>query len=260
MPPKRELQITRPEDRELKKQQLELASLESQLAEREVELVTQRAELAAFERKYLAEVGLRYAELDELKAQLAERVAAENPNDLRLQEAARRARTRAKATRSTAGSGKAHAQTAFSPTTEMKRLYRDVARRVHPDLTSDDADRARRQQLMADANRAYLEGDKAGLTRVIEAYECSPERIHGDGAGADLVRTIRRISQVKNRLDEIGAEMQTLLASDSQQLRAQFGEVARRGLDLFTELGRRIDREIAATNAALAEHVSCVVS
>jgi len=258
MPPKRDLQITRPEERELVKQRAELSALESQLAEREVELATLRAELGAFERKYLAEVGLRYAELDDLKAQLAERIAAENPHDLRLQEAARRARARAKATRSTAG--QASSQGAFTPSPEIKRLYRDVARRIHPDLTSDDADRARRQELMAEANRAYVSGDKAGLTRVIEAYECSPERIHGEGAGADLVRTIRRISQVKGRLDEIAAEMQTLLASDSHRLRMQFEEASRRKINLFSELSRRIESEVTATNAALAEHAAVVAS
>src|SRR5271170_5429811 len=105
-----ELQITRPEERELESKRGELGALETSLAEREVELASLHAELGSFERKYLAEIGLRYAELDELKAQLAEKAAAEHPEDPRLQEAARKARARAKATRSTAGPGRAHAQ------------------------------------------------------------------------------------------------------------------------------------------------------
>src|SRR3984885_8986404 len=103
-----DIQITRPEDRELEAKRGELAALEANLAERELQLASLRAELSSFERKYLAEVGLRYAELDELKAQVAEKAAAEQPGDPRLQEAARRARARAKATRSTAGPGRAH--------------------------------------------------------------------------------------------------------------------------------------------------------
>jgi len=253
-----ELQVTRPEERELDSKRRELASLELQLAEAEVELASLRAVLTSFERKYVAEVGLRYAELDELRAQIAERAAARNPGDLRLQDAARRARARAKMTRSTTGPGQAHASAVYSPTPEIKRLYREVARRIHPDLTTDDKDRARRQDLMAEANRAYIAGDQSALTRVFEAYECSPEGVKGDGAGADLVRTIRRISQVKNRLDAIAAEQIALRTSDSQRLRNQFDEAARASRDLFSDLAKRIDSEISAARTELAETADCV--
>jgi len=252
-----ELQITRPEERELETKRGELAALETSLAEREVELASLRAELGSFERKYLAEVGLRYAELDELRAQVAEKAAAEQPGDPRLQEAARKSRARARATRSTAGPGRAHAQKVYTPTLEIKRLYREVARRVHPDLTTDDADRAKRQDLMAQANQAYMLGDQAALTRVFEAYECSPESVHGDGAGAHLVRTIRRVSQVKARLQEIDAELKALLASDAKRLREQFDEAAQSGRDLFSDLASRIDAEIAAARANLSEQLQC---
>jgi DNA repair exonuclease SbcCD ATPase subunit len=257
MPQNSELQITRPEERELEAKRSGLAALESSLAEREVELASLRAELASFERKYLAEVGLRYAELDELKAQVSEKAAAEQPGDSRLQEAARKARARAKATRSTAGPGRAHAQKVYTPTPEIKRLYREVARRIHPDLTTDDADRTKRQDLMAQANQAYMAGNQAALTRVFEAYECSPENVRGDGAGADLVRTIRRISQVKARLEEIDAEMKSLRASDAKRLRNQFDGAAASGRDLFSDLANRIDAEIAAARANLSEQLQC---
>ncbi len=252
-----ELQITRPEERELETKRTELETLEASLAERELELASLRAELASFERKYLAEVGLRYAELDELKAQIAEKAAAEHPGDPRLQEAARKARARAKATRSTTGPGQAHAQKVYTPTPEMKRLYREVARRVHPDLTTDDADRVKRQELMAKANQAYMHGDQAALSRVFEAYECSPESVHGDGAGADLVRTIRRISQARSRLEEINVEVKALLASDAKRLRTQFDEAAKAGRDLFSDLAARIDTEIASARADLSKQVQC---
>jgi len=248
-----ELQIQRPEERELETKRAELSALETVLAEREVELASLRAELGSFERKYLAEVGLRYAELDELRAQVAERIAAGHPGDPRLQEAARRARARAKATRSTAGPGRAHAHQAYVPTQQMKRLYREVARRIHPDLTTDDSDRAKREELMAKANQAYMRGDQAALTRVFETYECSPESVHGEGAGADLVRMIRRISQVKSRLDEIDVELKTVLSSDAKRLHSQFETAAREGLDLFSSLAKQIDAEIALTQVALRD-------
>jgi hypothetical protein len=110
---------------------------------------------------------------------------------------------------------------------------------------------------MAQANQAYMLGDHSALTRVFEAYECSPESVHGDGAGADLVRTIRRVSQVKARLQEIDAELKALLVSDAKRLREQFDEAARSGRDLFSELASRIDTEIAAGRANLSEQLQC---
>lgn len=72
-------------------------------------------------------------------------------------------------------------QTANSPTEErlrpsksaekpdgekIKQLYRDLARRFHPDLATDAADAERRTQLMALINRAYQEGDLSTLETI----------------------------------------------------------------------------------------------
>jgi septal ring factor EnvC (AmiA/AmiB activator) len=61
-----------PEERELKRKQTELDSLETELIQRELDLATLRAELAEFESRYLRTVGVLYAELDEIEAQIAE--------------------------------------------------------------------------------------------------------------------------------------------------------------------------------------------
>ncbi len=93
----------KPEDQELARKREEQASLEAELAERELRSANLRAELGAFERQYLHFVGSRYAELDELKAQIAERLAREQPENQRAQKAARDARARADETKSVAG-------------------------------------------------------------------------------------------------------------------------------------------------------------
>jgi len=87
----------KPEDQELARKLEEQAALEAELADRELRSANLRAELGAFERRYLHFVGSRYAELDEWKAQIAERVAREQPENERAQQAAREARARAEA-------------------------------------------------------------------------------------------------------------------------------------------------------------------
>src|ERR1700675_3869392 len=92
MPPtKEDVRPAKPEEQELARKRDEQAALESELAERELRAANLRAELGAFERRYLHEVGLRYAELDELKAQIAERAAKNQPGADRPQQVARQA-------------------------------------------------------------------------------------------------------------------------------------------------------------------------
>jgi hypothetical protein len=241
----------KPEERELARKREEQAALEVELAERELRSANLRAELGAFERRFLHFVGLRYAELDELKAEIAERLAKEQPGNERLQRLAHIARAGANETKSSAGEDTDEEPGAFESSPEMKRLYREVAKRVHPDLTSDRDDRAKRQQLMADANDAYERGDESKLVKILTEYECSPEAVQGEGAGAELIRVIRRISQARGRLSEIEAEMQELLRSDLYQLKSRIDEAHKHGRDVLKEMVEKVEEQIAQANRRL---------
>ena len=241
----------KPEEQELARKRDEQEALEADLADRELRSANLRAELGAFERRYLHFVGSRYAELDEWKAQLAERLAREQPANERAQHAAREARARADETKSAAGEKAAQEPRAFVSSPEMKRLYREVAKRVHPDLTSDRNDRAKRQQLMAEANQAYERGDETRLAKILTAYEHSPEAVEGEGAGAELVRVIRRVSQARGRLAEIEAEMQGLLRSDLYQLKSRVDEAEKSGRDVLKGMIEKVDEQIALAKQRL---------
>ena len=241
----------KPEDQELARKLDEQAATEGDLAERELRVANLRAELSAFERRYLHFLGSRYAELDECKAQLAEQFARQHPENERAQQAAREARARADETASAAGEQSTQEPRAFEATPEMKRLYRDVAKRIHPDLTSDRDDRAKRQRLMAEANQAYEQGDEAQLVKILNEYECSPESVKGEGAGAELVRVIRRLSQARGRLAEIEAELQQLLRSDLYQLHERVRDAEKDGRDVLREMSAKVDEQIAQARGRL---------
>jgi hypothetical protein len=240
-----------PEEQELARKRDEQAAIESELAERELRSANLRAELGAFERQYLHHVGSRYAELDELKAAVAERLAKEHPANERAKQAAREARARAAETQTTAGEKSEDTPRAFESSPEMKRLYREVAKRVHPDLTSDRADRAKRQQLMAEANEAYECGDETRLRKIFTEYEWSAEAVQGEGPGAELIRVIRRISQARGRLAEIEAELQELLRSDLYQLKVRLDEAQSHGRDVLKEMVQKVEDQIAQAKRRL---------
>lgn len=243
----------KPEERELARKQLEQERLEAELAECELRLASLRGELGALEQRYLKFVGLPYAELDEVRAQIAETMAAEDPSNDRLQRAAREARARANESRSVTSAKEAEPPKHFSPSPEIKRLYREVAKCIHPDLTADDADRARRQELMAEANQAYQRGDATGLEKILDKYESSPEAVKGDGAGAELIRVIRKLSQMKTRLGEIESEVQKLSESDLYLLKLQCDEAQERDRDLLAEMAEKVRQRIADSKNRLEE-------
>ncbi|HUJ30009.1 MAG TPA: J domain-containing protein [Candidatus Acidoferrum sp.] len=246
-----DIRPVKPEERELALKREEQTNIETELAECELRAANLRAELGAFERQYLHFVGLRYAELDELNAQVAEEIAKAQPGNERAQRTAREARARASKTRTSAGEKTEQEPKPFQASPELKRLYREVARRVHPDLTSDRDDRAKRQELMAEANEAYVQGDEAQLTRILTEYECSPEAVKGEGAGPELIRVIRRISQARGRLTEIEAELQELLRSDLHQLKTRVDEAEKHGRDVVKEIVGKVDEQIGQAKRRL---------
>src|ERR1039457_5127453 len=104
---------------------------------------------------------------------------------------------------------------------------------------------------MAEANRAYEEGDEAKLRTILDEWWSSPESIEGEGIAADLVRTIRKIHQVKQRLAHIETEFATLERSDLYRLKEQVETAQSHGQDLLAELADQLNPEIAHLKARL---------
>lgn len=241
----------KPEEEELARKQAELCQLEEELAERELGLANLRAELGAFERRYVKLVGVLYAELDEINAQLTERRARQSGTP-EAKGTADQARAQAEQSRSAVYAELAKPQES-PPSQELKRLYREVAKRIHPDLATEPADRTRRQQLMAKANQAYQDGDAALLREILQEYDSSPESVEGSGVAADLVRIIRKIKQVKIRLTQIDQETEKLLGSNIGKLKAKAEEREKEGHNLLDELASRVREEIALARRRLKD-------
>ena len=59
----------------------------------------------------------------------------------------------------------------FRPSSDVKRLFRQIAQKIHPDRAMDEVDRAWRTRLMSEANRAYRAGDEVGLHEVAMLWQ-----------------------------------------------------------------------------------------
>jgi hypothetical protein len=233
----------RPEDAELAKKLEEFAGLQSRLAELELELFNLRLELSEFERLYYAKVGAFYAELDDLDALIAERIAQKRPDDINAAEAANTARRHAEETRK-AASGALAITVQPTRSDSLRELYKIAAKRLHPDLARDDADRKIRERLMTEANLAYARGDEAGLSAILDEYDSSPDTVLGTDVAAELVRAIRRISLVSKRIQKIEVEIAEVKASELFTLRSMVEDGKRSGKDVLGDMVERLNQQV----------------
>lgn len=231
-----------PEEEELAAKREELARLETELADRELTLASLKVELAAFEGLYLRRVGVLYAELDEWNARLAE-LLAEQAGTSEARTAATEARSQAEESRSAAHSESAEVQP-FMPSPELKGLYREAAKRAHPDTATDEADRARRERLMKEVNAAYAAGDEDALRRILAGLENSPDKVQGSGVGADLVRVLRQLRQVRNRIAAIELESAKISETDIAKLKAKADQWETEGRDLLADMATTVQGRV----------------
>lgn len=231
-----------PEDTALHLQREELASTRTLLAERELQLADLRTHLKTFEGRYLRQVGVLYADLDDWEARIAEREVSLYDSATARDRAAE-ARRRATETHQ-AAFAEAHDAEEIDPTPDLKRLFREVAKRIHPDFARDAEDAAHCTRLMARANQAYGRGDTDTLQRILDDHH-ETVSIDGEDIASELLRIARQIQHAQRDIAAIDLELANLPASEIAQLKHDADIAALEGRDLLTELATSIRERIA---------------
>jgi hypothetical protein len=129
-------------------------------------------------------------------------------------------------------------------TDAVRRLFREVAKSIHPDLSRDEAARARRHALMVEANRAYALGDEEQLRSILQRWDASPESVQGSGDDAMRLRLERRIAQIEAELDMLARERDEMQTTSLWQLKQLVDDAAAQGKDLVADMVRRLKRDI----------------
>lgn len=222
--------------------QAALAELDAALASRTAELARARADLDAFRMRYRQDVGRLHEELDELLDAIAEAELKELSARLKNEGAG--------APPSTAGGPASEPAPRFT-SDAVRRLFREVARTIHPDLARDAHTRDRRHSLMVEANRAYATGDIEQLHRIMSAWENSPEAVQGHGPEAARERLSRRVAQLQAELASCEDQIRALRDTSIGRLKVMVDEAAAKGKDLVADMVRRLKRDIMAARNRL---------
>lgn len=123
----------------------------------------------------------------------------------------------------------------------IKNLYRQLARRYHPDLATDPAERASRNDLMARINEAYADRDLAAL----QALDGQPADARPDQPLATLrLQELQQINrQLARRIQDLRMTRADIQLSPIMRLALDDKLAQSRGQDLLAEMVQQIEGE-----------------
>lgn len=261
--------MTNPEAERQAEARLEQAvrTAEQALIEYEIAVETFRVEVENFSRLHHQRLAPMYARLDELDAQIAEARAARtgDPQDVRKAEEARAMVLPMPGVEelfqgwitSEGISPEASAMltgqrvtppSRVRPSERTRKLYRELARRVHPDLAEDEAERTRREEFLVRVNQAYGDGDEEALRALAKEWEAGPVAA---GPGR------RRSEELYARLEWLAQRKEKLTALVRELENSPIGSMLRMAPDdpdaLLDEIAEQLLAEVARREAQLAE-------
>jgi hypothetical protein len=230
------------EEQELNERREELADIEARLAGREMDLANLLSDLRSFEGRYLSVVGGRYDELAGIEKEIAKIQGLDFDDE---------------ASASLADDEVGCGQNRFH-SDKLKKLYREVARKFHPDLTGCPAERRHRHQLMVEINRAYESGAEDRLQELLEAGAGFEAVDAGGPMSAEMILLVRRLAEARQQLGKIESDIEEIEASEIYKLKLRVENAESMGVDLFADLISQVDRQIRKAKNRL-EHLQGVM-
>jgi hypothetical protein len=206
----------------------ELQEWESRLALSEPALANLKANARVFEKRYLQVIGGRYTELAEIEGEIA-KIQGLSLDDEDWLDGASLADDKVGC-----GQNRLHAD-------RVKKLYREFARKFHPDLAESDEARLHCTQLMVEANRAYASGSAEALHSLLEAGKLPDDGLAGS---PELILLTRRVQALKAQVLERENEIEEITHSEMYRLQLRVEQADELGLDLFADLLNQVERQI----------------
>jgi len=222
----------------------EIARLEALLIERRSELVALQDELRAFRALYTQLIGSRLAELAEVERAIkeAEREALGIDHADDEDEASAHETVDAAVADPVPVKG------------SLRKLFWAVARMFHPDHASDEGEARRRHSIMAEASRAYQEGDLESLHTLLGDEELRSYCASAHGA-EDEEDKAARLLNLREELRTVEYGIKRIRQDGLYRLKLTTDEEALQGRDALTAQAAQLDRQITKARRRL-EHLS----
>jgi hypothetical protein len=235
----------------------ELAQAQDDLIDAETEMADRMIDVRAFEAEFEARVGFLMANLADLEAEVndyLDRIRRQRNKDVfgsdyrSADEQYRRTWQRPRQPAAQPLPPKPNADTQA----QIKKIYRQLARRFHPDLAADDLDRDYRTDKMSAINDAYAAQSLTELLLFVDDMNTAvPQTPSIPGqTEAEMVQALEKeIRRCHRRVQEIKLEMRSIHNRPSVEMALEVKLAQREGRDLLAELAAELEKKIARKTA-----------
>jgi hypothetical protein len=126
---------------------------------------------------------------------------------------------------------------------KIRDLFRELAKRFHPDLTNDPAEKKWREEVMTKVNQAYSNRD----LRTLQALAEQPDRPSPSAMQTheqEIVSLKAELKRLDGVIADLKARIRHLEESPAWQLKLEARMQRRSGSDLLTEMANKLKEQI----------------
>ncbi len=237
---------------QIKELEVQLEEKRAELVEAEAELADRLASINSFEYKirsrlgtFLTKLELLDEEIEALRKKLQWLGDNWDEEDDEFSQMGQRAAEEGEYRYRQAPSENRERELTKDEAKELKKLYRELARRFHPDMAIDEADREYRTQIMMAINAAYAAGDLEKLQNLaLEPDSVSSDDFsNNEKLKAEALQ--RELARIYHRLSEISIELRRLERHHTSKMMRQADVMASEGMDFFELKAEELREQLA---------------
>lgn len=240
----------------------EIEEKRSVIAELSEELASIKNELAFFEAEYHGRIGVLYIRIDELELAIKEyRKRVELIKEGRIKnlvDLEKKIEEQFKGDYEKIGEEKEEARQyteEYEAVKEkprldkesekrLKSLYRELAKKYHPDMAATPEEKERFHKIMAEINQAYNDRDLQKLEALAMELEAPEKIVFEETLEEKYKRLLHESEQLDAIISKLEGEFDAIKDSDTYNFKIRVGEAEKEGKDLLQEMEDNLNAKI----------------
>lgn len=126
---------------------------------------------------------------------------------------------------------------------KIRALFRELAKRFHPDLTNDPEEKKRREEIMTQVNQAYTKRDLKFLQALAEQPDSLPD-IAKQTKKEEIAFLKAELKRLDGVISDLKSRIQHLEESPAWRLKLEARIQRKSGSDMLTEITKELAEQI----------------